>query len=100
MLMREWPMTIDDLAKKSGVTKRMIQYVLNKERVPSIDVAAALAGAFSINGWQLLVPNLKSELARCGQLEKLVQNYQRANPDAQRYLDGVAERESIYNSQK
>jgi transcriptional regulator with XRE-family HTH domain len=100
MLMREWPMTIDDLAKKSGVTKRMIQYVLNKERVPSIDVAAALAGAFSINGWQLLVPNLKSELARCGQLEKLVQNYQRANLDAQRYLDGVAERESIYNSQK
>lgn len=90
MLIKEWPMQIDELAQKSGVTKRMIQYVISQERAPSIEIADAIATAFGISGWQLLIPDLRSDLVRQGKLTALVTNYGNASFKAREYIDEVA----------
>lgn len=95
-LMRITKIRKPDLAKKSGVSERMIGYILAKERTPTVDTAEALGQAFGLNGWQLIMPGLPIHLAKNGHLDKLVKNYARLTDEGREYVDRVAEKEAGY----
>lgn len=97
-LMRETGMKPAALATKSGVSKRMIDYILTKERTPTIEVAEALANAFGLTGWQLLLPDLPVHLAKTGQLDRLLSYYSHSSDAGRAYIDRVAEQEAKYGS--
>lgn len=96
LLMQEAKLGKDVLAKRSGVSERMIAYILSKERKPTIEIADSLAKPFGLNGWQLLIPNLPVELAKAGKISKLVENYAQASDTGREYIDHVAEKEAEY----
>ncbi len=68
-LMRATGMKRTLLVKKSGVSERMIGYILAEERTPTLDIAEALAKAFGLRGWQMIVPGLPVALAKNGRIE-------------------------------
>ena len=63
------------LAKLSGVSPRMIAYLLQQERVPTVDLLEKLASVFNLRAWILLVENLPDCIEACRQLEQLTLNY-------------------------
>lgn len=87
-------MTMDEVAKRAGVTKRAIHYILNGERVPSIEMADAIGRALNVTGWQLLIPNLAEDLARTGRLEHMIEDYMKDPAETQRYIESVARRDA------
>lgn len=94
MLIRELPMPIEDVARKSEISKRMIQYIIADQRQPTVTTAEAIAEAFGIAPWELLLPNLNAQLARSGKLNRLVRNYGAAPDQTRNYIDFVAERDA------
>lgn len=89
--------TADDVAKKSGITKRAILYYLNKERVPNIEKAELLASAFGLRGWHLIMPNLPKDISETSHLNTLVKNYISANSEGKKMIHMISEREASYN---
>lgn len=86
--------SLDEIARRAGVTRRAIQYILSGERVPSIEMAESIGQALNVTGWQLLIPNLAEELARSGRLSALVSNYMADPAETQSYLESVAQRDA------
>lgn len=99
-LMAETKMSIEELARRSGVSERMIAYIMAHERKPTLDTAESLAKAFGLAGWQLLVPDLPVHLAKTGKLEQLLRNYSRASEKGREYIDHVAEHEARYRDER
>ena len=94
--MRHTELTKEKLATKSGVSERMIGYILAKEKVPTIEVADALASAFDLPGWMLLMPDLPVRIAKTGKLQSLIVKYARSSDEGREYIDRVAEHEAKY----
>lgn len=97
MLLMETGMDLDTLVKKSGVSKRMIQYILSGEKKPTIERADAIAGAFKLDGWVMLMPDLRADLLKNGHLRELIKHYSEASEDGRNYICHVAEKEASYN---
>lgn len=97
-LMKEFKFSKEVLAKRSGVSDRMIGYILAAERSTTIETANDLGKAFGLNGWLLLIPGLPVELAKTGQLEKLIINYAHSSNDGRNYIEKVAEKEADYKA--
>lgn len=95
-LMKASGMKKPELSQKSGVSERMIGYVLSGERKPTVELAEALAGAFHLKGWHLIINNLPVTLADSGKLDKLVQNYALSSENGRNFIDRVAEQEAKY----
>lgn len=47
------------VAKASKVGQRSVGRILNGEQSPTLDMVHALAGAFQLEAWQMLVPDLE-----------------------------------------
>jgi len=94
MDMKRRPKTKAELSKKSGVSPRMIAYILSKERAPSIEVTDALASAFGLTGWQIIMPNLSVEAIRNGKLEKLINDYSRSSDSGKELIETIADHEA------
>ncbi len=90
--------TSADLAKKSGVSKRMIDYILNEDRKATVELAGKLAEAFGLTGWQLIMPSLPYEIAKNGTLNQLIKDYSHCGTESQDYINHVAQREAVYKS--
>lgn len=88
------------LSDKSGVSPRMVAYILKGERVCSIEIAEQLANAFGLHGWELLIGDIPEHLLKSKKLEKLYKNYASATIEAQSYIDHIAEREAQYSTKK
>ena len=86
------------LAQRAGVSQRAISYLVNyrdvQDRHPGTDTAEAVAGAFGIPLWQILIPDIPLEVLLSGQLTKLVENYRDAPPEGRASVDRVAESEA------
>lgn len=88
------------LSEKSGVSPRMVAYILKGERVCSIEIAEQLANAFGLKGWHLLIEGVPEHLLKTKKLEKLYQNYAKTTTEVQEYIDHIAEREAQYSTKK
>ena len=93
MLMTHNNMSVSDLAKKSGITARMIYMVLNKERKPGIELADSLAKAFGLSGWHIIKPNLPYDMIRSGKMEEVEKNFLACEQETQEYVLSVMRRE-------
>ena len=98
MLITKTEINSAQLSIKSGVSKRMIDYLLNYERKPTVDLAGDIAEAFGLSGWQLIMPSLPYDLAKDGTLDKLIKNFFQCEPVSQDYIFSVAQREAIYKN--
>lgn len=94
--MRAFRMTKPQLAKKSGVSERMISYILSKKKTPTVETAEQIAKPFGLTSWQLIIPNITASLAKAGALERLVKNYLASSGEGQELITHVAEREVQY----
>jgi transcriptional regulator with XRE-family HTH domain len=96
MLMTKTGMSSADIAKKSGVSKRMIDYILSGERKPSVEVAGQIAEGFGLTGWQLIMPSLPYDIAKDGTLDKLINNFSHCDNKSQDYISHIAEKDAVY----
>lgn len=87
-------MSVSELAKASGVSPRMIQYVLDRERTPSVEIADDLGVALGVTGWLLMLHDLDYALAKSGRISDLIKNYMDDPDDTRAYLDSVAKRDA------
>jgi transcriptional regulator with XRE-family HTH domain len=99
MLLNKTNMSVAELSRRSGVTGRMIHYILNRDRQASVEVAGKLASAFGLTGWQMIMPSLPYDLAKTGQLDKLIDAYAHCDTVTQNYLNSVMQREATYDKQ-
>ena len=98
-LMRETGLNKTKLHKKSGVSERMIAYILSGERMPTIEVLEKLAKAFGLKGgWQLMIHGIKIAPVDSGKIDTLVKHYTEASQEGRQHINHVAEREAKYTS--
>lgn len=83
------------LAKRAGISDRMVAYLVNKERSATIDVADAIGKAFGINGWLMISPYLTPESYKS--LEKLNSDFAATTREGREHIKMVAEREAAYS---
>lgn len=98
-LMNVTKMTKDQVATKSGISSRMISYILAGEKTPSIELAEALGKAFGLSGWHMIMPSLPYDLAKSGklyELDELVRNYVASDDEGRDFLNKAAQREARY----
>ena len=87
-------MTIETLVAKSGVSRRMISYIFDGGRMPTIDTVEKLADAFGLRGWHLTFPNLDIEIAKSGGLDKLLTSYSSASELGRDFISRMADHEA------
>lgn len=95
-LMRATSLSAPTLAKKSGVSLRMINSILSFQRTPTIMTVDKLAGAFHLSGWQIITPGLPEDMEQSRQLATTVINFLRSGMDGRQYISHVAEKEATY----
>lgn len=88
------------VAERSGVSPRMVAYVIKGERSCTLEIAEQLAGAFGFQVWHLLLPGIADNLFRPESLQKLYENYISSQPDGRKLISDVAEREAKYATSK
>ena len=93
-LMDMQKVSVAELAKMSGVSPRMIQYVLDRERTPSVEIADDLGTALGVTGWLLMLHDLDYALAKSGRISDLIKNYMDDPDETRVYLDSVAKRDA------
>lgn len=96
MLMAETNINTETLSRLSGVSKRGIDYILKNERKASVEVAGKLAKAFKIQAWELIMPDLKYDVALNKALETLVSNYSNCPTTSRDYIFSIAQRDAVY----
>jgi transcriptional regulator with XRE-family HTH domain len=96
MLMAEARWNQVELAKRSGVSQRQISNILRKESGCSVEHADALAKAFGLQGWHLIMPSLPADV-RNGAIPALLQRYAAATAEGRKAIDRVAELESRFS---
>jgi transcriptional regulator with XRE-family HTH domain len=85
-----------DLSRRSGVSQRQISNILRQQSGCSVEHADALARAFGLSGWQLIMPTLRKEL-QAGAIALLIDRYAQASAEGRSAIDRVAELESRYS---
>jgi transcriptional regulator with XRE-family HTH domain len=90
MEVRGWTQT--SLAQKSGVSQRQISNILNAKTGCSVEHADALAKAFGLHGWHLIMPSLPEDLVN-GALSRLLDNYLASSTEGRAAIDHLAELE-------
>jgi transcriptional regulator with XRE-family HTH domain len=95
MTIRDW--TQVQLSEKSGVSQTMISSILRANAGCSVETADALAHAFGLNGWHLLMAGLTEDLLKSKAVQKLLDSYVNASPEGQALIDAMATRESRLN---
>ena len=87
-----------ELARKSGVSPRMVAYIATGEKAATIEVAEKLGEAFGITGWLMISPYLSIDTYK--NMEKLNSHYSQTTPEGKDHILMVAEREAIFSKAK
>lgn len=98
MLRRAFRMSSKTIAERSGVSERMVDYLISGERTPTESVAEQIGQVFGLNGWQMLFPGLTEDLARRGKLTALLEAYGAASEEGKEHIEKTAEREAKYSA--
>jgi len=89
----------DYIAKKSGLSPRVIAYYLSGDRSPKVKDAELIAAVFGLEGWHLIMPNLPKDIQQTKNLKHLVKNYLNSSSEGRGMIDRVAEREAKYGNE-
>lgn len=95
-LMKLHDISQNQLAKMSGVDQKTICNIVNTKNAPKLDKVDAIAAAFGLQAWHLIIPNLPEELMNGGTIERLMRNFLAADRNGREYINHVAEREAEY----
>ena len=96
-LMRRGKLVQRDLAKMSGVSQRTISNICNPDGPsPTLESVDAVAAAFGLDGWHLIMPTLVDDLAGDTTIAALFSAYEHASAEGRRHIVRVAEREAEY----
>lgn len=99
-LMADAGLSQEGLAKRAGISQRAVGYLVNyrdaQDRHPTTQTIAAIAQAFDLEVWQLMMPNLPLELVRSKRLARLIENYVDAPDSGRAQVERVAESEVKY----
>lgn len=95
---RDWTQT--EVANKAHISQRYVSSVLNQEQAPTTEIVDALASAFGLPGWLMLVPDLPVELLDSQDLPLIIKHYLGAGPDGRALLDKLAEREFHHSPER
>lgn len=87
MTLRGW--TQVQLAEKSGVSQTMISSVTGAKSGCSVETAEAIAHAFGLTGWHLLMPGLTEDLLKSKAVQKLLESYVDATPEGRAFIDAA-----------
>ena len=99
-LMRLRGDSIRDLAERSNIHKSTIGNLLSGRHKISVEAADAIARAYGLEGWHLLMPNLSDDLIQSPTISRLVQSYVAADDKGREHICHVAEREAAYSQNK
>ena len=80
-LMFEHDLTETALAKRAGLSQKVINNTLHSRSVSKLDTVEKIARAFGLRAWQLLIPNLDFDSTTSGQMGELVMRYQHLSAD-------------------
>jgi transcriptional regulator with XRE-family HTH domain len=97
MLMAETKLSGAEVARLAGISSKSVNNMLHGRHGPNLDHVEAVAGVFQLTGWQLILPGLRSDIARNGHLDALMQHYTDASTEGRANIDRVAELEARYN---
>jgi transcriptional regulator with XRE-family HTH domain len=89
-----WTQT--DLAKRSGVSQKTISNMLGERGASSIENVDAVARAFGMDCWQLLLPGMVDAAGRSRDLGRLKRAWDVLEEDGREHVMRVAEREARY----
>lgn len=64
-----------ELSEASGVSPRMVAYILTGDRIPSIEIADELARAFGLDGWLLIHPSLPRDIKQSARLRAIIEKW-------------------------
>jgi len=87
-----------ELAKKAGVSPRMLAYIYSGERTPTLEVLERIAAVFKIAPGLLLMPDMIKWFPHLKEMGELMTLYANADADSQKYIRRVAEKEANYSA--
>lgn len=79
-----------ETSRRSGVSQRHISDVLSGQTDLTTEKVEQLAASFSLQGWQLLMPDITEELLTTTDLQIIVDTYI-SKPAGRKLIDGAAE---------
>jgi transcriptional regulator with XRE-family HTH domain len=97
MLMDETKLSGAEVARLAGISSKSVNNMLHGRHGPNLDHVEAVAAVFQLTGWQLILPGLRSDIARNGHLDALMQHYTDCSAEGRANIDRVAELEARYN---
>lgn len=95
---RAWSQT--EVAAKANISQRQISNMLSCSTGASYETLHAIAGAFGIPGWAMLLEKLPVELLDSQKIPLLVASFRDAGPDGQELVGRLADREAVHNREK
>jgi transcriptional regulator with XRE-family HTH domain len=101
LLMDYFGHTQEKLSTLSGVAQKTISNMRNPgdERAPNLDKVSAIAAAYKIQTWHLLLPNATLEILLNKSIEKLIDNYIAIDNDSRDTVQRVTENAARYASE-
>lgn len=81
----------EDLRIRAGISQKSVSNMESPHKTgsPYLDNIEAVAGAFNLEAWQLLIPWLPDELARNQRLVKLVRGYAQISDEGRETIDKI-----------
>lgn len=90
-------LTQDQLAKRAGLSQRLVSGVERGEKSATVDTVDALASALRVPAWSLLLSVSDPLMLRDAAAAKLFARYVRLPRDGREQVDRVADNEARYH---
>ena len=95
MLQRGWTQSV--LAKKADISQRSVSNLLHPEtHSPKLETVEAVAEAFGLNLWHMIMPSLIEDLAAGTSFSRIYDDYMRSSEEGKKHIERVAQREAEY----
>lgn len=96
MLMEAAQESQHSLAKRLGWKQSTLSNLLSGRHNIAIERAEAIAQAYGLEGWHLLLKDLPRDLAKSKTIGRLFSDYMSASDEGKEHIGMVAEREARY----
>jgi transcriptional regulator with XRE-family HTH domain len=81
-----------DLAKRSGVSQKAINNLLNRTTGCTITTAHKLAAPFGLTGWQLMIQDIPADAAFASTLTHIVCKFLKSDASGRAFILNAADR--------